>query len=153
MGFRKVRASLHVSDQLTVTQTATLSSAVSVAQQLSASTSVDIGGAQIVDVNILSTTQTVTAAGGMLSIGGASVTYTLPVSTAGTIYYIFWSSGATCPVTTLATDTLFWGLPSTAGAKLSTFLVGSTGDHAIIIAQSSSQWNIMSYSSSLTSSS
>ena len=153
MGFRKLRGSLYVADQLTVTQAATLSSAVSVAQQLSASTSVDIGGAQIVDVNVLSTTQTVTAAGGMLSVGGASQTFTLPTSTAGTVYYLFWSSGATCPVVTADANSLFWGLPSTAGAKLSTNLVGSTGDHCIIVAQSSSQWNIMSYSSSLTSSS
>ena len=142
MGTRKQRSALRVVGTLDV------------AQQFSGSTSVDVGGAVILDVNTLSTTQTVTAAGGMLNVGGASQTFTLPTSTAGTVYDIFFSSGATnVIVATSTTGTKFWGLPSTDTATLSNFIVGSTGDHCRIVALSSSQWNIMSYSSNLTSSS
>ena len=126
MGERKIRAALHVVGELR----------------------------SLVSVDILSTTQTIPAGGGMVSMGGASVTYTLPTSTAGTLYHLFFSSGATNVVVPAApSDTRFWGLPSTDVIGLATNIVGSTGDHCIVIAQSSSQWNILSYSSSLTSSS
>ena len=171
MGWRKQRSALRIvgaatvdgaviaSTATTLTGAVTMSSAASVAQQLTASTSVDIGAALIMNVSILSTTQTVAAGGGMLVLGdnaGSASTYDLPTSTAGTMYIVYFSSAAAANTVVRpadATNTLFWGLPSTMTAKLATYITGTTGCHFIVVAQSSSQWNIVSYSTNLTSSS
>ena len=53
-------------------------------------------------------------------------------------------------------NTVFADLLSTAagdGKNNTVKLIGSTGDHFIVVAQSSSQWNILSYSSNAATSS
>ncbi len=67
MGYRKIRSSLYVADAATITQAASLSSAASVAQRLTASTSVAIGGASIVQVESLGASATISIAGGMVN--------------------------------------------------------------------------------------
>ena len=170
MGYRKVRSSLYIADAATITQAASLSSAASVAQRLTASTSVAIGGASIVQVQSLSASATIGIAGGMVVLASSDATastYTLPTSTAGTVYYIYFSSGPDSGVpktnsvgikvrTAGGANTVFADLLSTAPAdgKVNTVkLIGSTGDHFIIVALSSSQWNIVSYSSNAATSS
>ena len=151
---RKTLAPWRVEGTLTGQKAVTMSSAASVAGRLSCSTSLDIAAAEILDVVAQPSTIAValTGAGGMAVIGSTStLVYTLPTSTAGTLFHVFWSSGASAilqPGDT--TNTKIWGLPGSTYISVS--LTGSTGDHVMLIAQSSSQWNILSYSSGIASS-
>ena len=70
MGTRKIRSALYVADRVT------------------ASTSVAIGGAGIVQVESLSASATISIPGGMVVLASSDATastYTLPTSTAGTV--------------------------------------------------------------------
>ena len=153
---RKSLAPLRIEGKVTVQAAATLSSVASVGGRLTLSTSVDVDGAEILNVvsqPSIVTPTALTGAGGMAVIGSTStLVYQLPTSTAGTLFYIYWSSGASAILSPAdTTNTKIWGFPSTG--KLATKVTGSTGDHALLIAQSSSQWNLLSHSSNVTSSS
>ncbi len=124
--------------------------------KITTSTEVKVGGA--LTVNVVAQPSTVattplTGGGGMAVIGSTStLVYTLPTSTAGTLFYVYWSSGAASIISPAdTTNTKIWGFPSTG--KLATTITGTTGDHLILIAQSSSQWNILSHTTGVTSSS
>lgn len=151
MGTRKVRSALYIADRVT------------------ASTSVTIGGAEIVAIETPSADATVSIAGGMVICASPSTynTYKLPKSTAGTVYYIYFSAGpndgvpgtnavATHVIAEDATNTRFAVLRGAAAGnqkKHTTRLLGTTGDHCMVIAQTSSQWNVMSMSSGMATSS
>ncbi len=151
---RKSLAPIRVEGTVTAVKAVTMSSAASVGGRLTTSTSIDIAAAEILDVVAQPSTIAValTGAGGMAVIGSTStLVYTLPTSTAGTVFHVFWSSGASAILQPGSTaGTKFWGLPGSTYISIS--LTGSTGDQVMLIAQSSSQWNILSYSSGLASS-
>ena len=103
----------------------------------------------------------------LASSDATASTYTLPTSTAGTRYEIYFSSGpdsgapaasraGTCIVCADASNTKIASILSTEPAnqkRQQTVICGTTGDHCTIVAQSSSQWNIVSYSTGLATSS
>lgn len=153
MGTRKHLAPIRIEGTYSGVEE-TFSSAMTVGGRLTASTSVAIEGAEILDVVSQPSTLAVglTGAGGMAIVGSTStVEYYLPTSTAGTIFYLFFSSGASAIVTTTdATAVEIWGPGN--DPKGNTTITGSTADHCMVIAQSSSQWNIFSHSSNITSS-
>ena len=154
MGARKLQGSWRVEGALTYDGAdETFSSAMSVGGRLTASTGIAVGAAEL--VNVVSQPSTVeatplTGTGGMAVIGSTStLVYQLPISTAGSVYYVFWSSGASAILSPI--DTTNTKIAGPGGTAVTT-ITGSTGDHCLVIAQSSSQWNLLSHSSNITSS-
>ena len=112
-----------------------------------ASTGVVLAGPLVEQVETSSTTQTLSNIGGHHSISGASQTFTIPAAVAGTLLSITVSSGATNVIAGASTSVLF---DSVLAAGAST-LTMSTGDSVIIRARSATQWDVLCYSSNVTS--
>ena len=98
-------------------------------------------------VESASTAQTLGDQGGHANISGASVTFTLATATAGMMKTIICSSGATNVVQGNSTAVLFDSLL----AMGATTLTMSTGDACLLVARSTVQWDVITYSTGMTS--
>ena len=85
--------------------------------------------------------------GGGLTVAGASQVYTLPASTAGTVWYINCSTGATEVIQGASTSVEFFSLL----ASRATTLTMSTNDAVILLARSSSEFQVLAFSTNVTS--
>ena len=111
------------------------------------STGAVLAGPIVGQVETASTTQTLSNVGGHKSLSGGSQTFTLPTAVAGTFCSILISSGATNVIVGASTAVLFDSLLA-AGA---TTLVLSTGDAVLMVARSATQWDVLTYSTNVTS--
>ena len=135
MGTRKQRSALRVEGAVAVAQAATFS------------TVVNAGAFQFGTITSLSTTQTVTAAPGILIIAGASQTFTMPTPVAGEIWFVHCSSGATNVISQSTAGVTFDSLLASGATTLTL----STDDSVIFAAQTATNYIVLAASTNVTS--